>query len=314
MPLEPCDRVKIHIVVDNYIDILTPSQPPIRRFGLDYHFHPRGKVVKADAGLCLVIDVYKGSSRKRILADGAFSSDVVLNNMEIGGIDPATIDEAYLSHGHPDHFSGLPGVLEATGHPVPLYVHPDAFIPRAIVPVSGFTMSYINRELTVERLAAAGGRTVLMSSPMQIGPGLMTTGQIERKLDFEEDVPEGRYRVIEGGLEPDEILDDTALICHVEDRGLFVISFCGHSGIINTIRHAQKITGVDKVFAVIGGFHLGHPGVSAEKIDSTLAAMKDLGIEFLAPCHCSGLIFRRKAAEFLPEAYADVGAATLIEF
>jgi 7,8-dihydropterin-6-yl-methyl-4-(beta-D-ribofuranosyl)aminobenzene 5'-phosphate synthase len=312
--LDACDRLTIHVVVDNYVEILGRSQPHVKRLGLDHHFHPRGKPVKADGGICLVIDVWKNERRKRILVDGAFCSDIVLHNMEILGIDPATIDEAVLSHGHPDHFTGLAGAIKAIGHPVPLLVHPDAFLPRCIIPADGFTMTYLNRELTVERLTEAGACVLQTISPIQLGPGLTTSGQMEPPTGFELEVPKGRLRVRNHVFEPDPIQDDVALFCNVKDRGLFVISFCGHNGIINTISQGRKMTGVDKVFGVVGGFHLGHPGISVDKIEQTLLAMKEMGVEFLAPFHCSGMAIRRRAPQVLPEAYVEVGAATVIDF
>jgi 7,8-dihydropterin-6-yl-methyl-4-(beta-D-ribofuranosyl)aminobenzene 5'-phosphate synthase len=313
MVLNSCDQVTVYVVVDAYVDMLSGSKEGVKRLGLDFHFHPANKPVKADGGACLVVDVFKGDRRKRILIDGGYCGDVALHNMKLLGIDPATIDVAILSHGHPDHFTGMPEVLAAIGHSVPLYVHPDAFLPRSIMPEGGFSMDYINRELTPEKLEAAGAKIIPMTSPVQLAPGFLYTGQIERTVDFEKEVPKGRFCLRDGCLEPDDICDDTGFICNIRDEGLLVASMCGHSGIVNTVRYSQKLTGVDRIFGVIGGFHLGHPGVSKEKINTTIQEMKDMKIKLLAPFHCSGMVTRHVAAEMLPEAFVSIGAATVLE-
>jgi Metal-dependent hydrolases of the beta-lactamase superfamily II len=293
--------------------MLSNSQPHVKRLGLDYHFHPASKPVQADGGICLVVDVFKGERRKRILVDGGYCGEIVLHNMAAMGIEPSTIDAAILSHGHPDHFSGMAQVLSEVGHPVPLYVHPDAFIPRSIVRPDGFSMDYINRELTIQKLESAGARICQIATPLQIAPGFLYTGQIERTVDFEEEVPKGRMCIRNGRIETDSILDDIGFVCNIRDEGLLVASMCGHSGIISTIKFCQKLTGVDKVYGVIGGFHLGHAGVSKNKINSTIQAIKELNVKLLAPFHCSGMVTRRTAAEVMPEAFVEVGAATSIE-
>ncbi|HWS30169.1 MAG TPA: MBL fold metallo-hydrolase [Clostridia bacterium] len=309
-----CDKAVVHIVDDAYVDMLSGNDPKVTRRGLDYHFHPASQPVWADGGICLVVDVYRAESRKRILIDGGYSSEIVLHNMALMGIDPSSIDVAVLSHGHPDHFGGLAGVLMAVGHTVPLYVHPDAFIPRSIIRPNGLSMDYINRELSVARLEAAGARVMPLTSPIQLAPGFMLTGQIERTEEFEREVPKGRMRVINGGLEPDDICDDMGFVCNIRDEGLVVVSMCGHSGIVGTIQHCRKLTGVEQVYGVLGGFHLGHPGVPREKITRTIEALGQMKVKVLAPIHCSGQITRTAAAELLPESFVAAGAATSIEF
>lgn len=316
--IDTCDKVIIHIVDDAYVDMLSNSQQlsgnrgVVRRYGLNHHFLPGSQPVKADGGICLVVDIFKGDRCKRILVDGGYSSDVVLHNMKILGIDPSTINVAMLSHGHPDHLTGLAEVLAAVGHPVPLYVHPDAFIPRSIMQ-GGFSLDYINRDLRVDVLEAAGARIIPLASPIELAPGFLYTGQIERLENFEREVPKGRTRICDGCLAVDDILDDVGFVCNIKNKGLLVATMCGHAGIISTVRYCQELTGIDQVFGVIGGFHLGHAAVSNEKINLTIQALKDLDVKVAAPFHCSGMITRLRAAEAIPNAYVGVGAATVIE-
>lgn len=318
--INACDRVTVYIVDDAYVDMLTNSEELpgnrgfVRRYGLEHHFKPGSMPVKADGGICLIVDVWSGDRCKRILIDGGYSGDVVLHNMKILGIDPAAINVAMLSHGHPDHLTGLAEVLAAVGHPVPLYVHPDAFVPRSIVQGNGFSMDYINRDLRVDELEAAGARIIPLTKPIELAPGFLYTGQIERIEEFEKEVPKGRVRFLEGRFEADDILDDVGFACNIKNKGLLVATMCGHAGIISTVRYCQKLTEVSQVFGVMGGFHLGHAAVSANKINGPVQALKELDVQVAVPMHCSGMITRQKVAEELPEAYISVGSATVLEF
>ena len=97
---------------------------------------------------------------------------------------------------------------------------------------------------------------------------------------------EGFWTFRDGQYCKDDIPDDQALAVSIPDRGLAVITGCAHSGIINTIRQAQKITGVDELYAVIGGFHL--MGADKERIDATAEALKGLDPAIIRPGHCTG--------------------------
>lgn len=312
--MEQCDSVKITVIVDNNVDMLSANSEHIKRLRMDYHFNPEGGVVQADAGICLLVDTYKNGERKsRVLIDGGFESSVVLHNMGLLGIDPSTIEHVLLSHGHPDHFGGINGVLRAIGHKVPFVVHPDAFIPRSIV--TDITKAdHINRELRRDRLQEDGAILNETSEPVDLGYAIMTTGVADRKIDFEKQVPKGRFQIIDGEQIPDEIMDDTNVIINVKDKGLIVISLCGHSGLINTIKHAQKITGVEKIYTVIGGFHLGHPDIPKDKIGKTIDELGKMETNYVVPMHCSGLEFKFKMKEKMPEAFIAGSSATVLSF
>ena len=106
---------------------------------------------------------------------------------------------------------------------------------------------------------------------MPLGPGAIATGQIERTVPFEPPVPvrdggpAGVFLERDGRLvDDDATIDDQAVVVNVADKGLIVMTACGHAGVINTIRQAQRLTGVDRIHAVMGGFHTGFPGVPAE--------------------------------------------------
>lgn len=312
--ISTCDRLTVRILDENYIDMLLTDGPSVRRFGMARHFDPKDGVPWAENGLSYLVDVQSGSQVRRVLFDAGFSSEVVLHNMGLLGIEPASIDHVVLSHGHPDHCRGIIGVLEAISRPVPVAIHPHAFYPRYIRAGSGHPMTFINLGFGAEEIQRAGGRIVVTKSPLEIAMGLTTSGEVERSVDFEREVPAGRYHVLDGELATDEIIDDQALFAHVRGLGLVVLSGCAHSGIVNTIRHGLALTGATRLHAVLGGFHLGHPGISDEKIERTADALAELAPTMVSPMHCSGFRAWEAVGDRLPEAFTLMTAAATVDF
>lgn len=312
--ISTCDRLTVRILDENYIDMLLTDAPPVHRFGMAKHFDPKTGVPWAENGLSYLADLESGGETRRILFDAGFSAEVVLHNMALLEIDPASIDHVVLSHGHPDHCRGIVGVLEAIGRPIPVAVHPDAFHPRYISLRSGHPMTYINLGFGSSEIERAGGRLVLSRTPLELATGAILSGEVERSVDFEEEVPAGRFHVREGALVPDEIVDDQALYVNVRGLGLVVLSGCAHSGILNTVRHGLARSGAERLHAVMGGFHLGHPGISQEKIEKTADALAELAPSVVSPMHCSGFRTWRTVAERLPDAFALMTVAATVEF
>jgi 7,8-dihydropterin-6-yl-methyl-4-(beta-D-ribofuranosyl)aminobenzene 5'-phosphate synthase len=138
---------------------------------------------------------------------------------------------------------------------------------------------------------------------------VLVTGQIERTTPFEQGFPV-HFAHTAAGWQPDPLIhDDQALVMHVRRKGLVVLTGCGHAGVINTLRHAQKLTGVQKLYAVIGGFHL--TGALFEPIIApTIAAFKDLNPTVLVPAHCTGWKAIHALARELPDAYVPNSVGT----
>jgi len=110
-----------------------------------------------------------------------------------------------------------------------------------------------------------------------------------------------------------QVRDDQALVVHVRGKGLIVISGCGHSGIVNIVRHAQRVTGVSEVLAVIGGFHLTG-GLYESIIPRTVAELSAIGPRYIVPGHCTGWRAIHELAAQMPEAYIQTSVATRFEF
>ncbi len=312
--MQSCDRLTITVLVDNYIDMLMPNTATIRRQGMPEHFLPRRGTPLAENGISFLLKAETAGRTTTILFDAGMSGIPIIHNAKVLGVDWDEIDQVVLSHGHPDHFGGIYAALEAMGRRVPLVVHPSAFHPRSIKRPD-MMIQYFNRGLTERELVEAGAAVIAVREPLDVAPGIMTSGEIPISVDFEHEVPAGRMSIRDGHVHPDPIDDYLTLIINVTGVGLVVLDPCGHSGVLSSLDHAQKLTGVDALHGVLGGFHLGHAGITQQKIDQTVAGLGERGLQLIAPMHCSGFRAQRAVAEALPESFAlmTAGAELVIE-
>ena len=203
-------------------------------------------------------------------------------NADKFGIDLKTIDKIILSHAHGDHTGGLRDVLQKTKSPE-VIAHPAIWIPKYKKVKDKKTPSYTGIPFAREELEKYGKFT-LSSEPVQISENIITTGEVSRVTDFE--TIESSSLVKEGDtFKQDDFPDDLALICKTQ-KGLVIILGCAHRGIINTIRHAQEITGEQTVHTVLGGTHLFPK--KQEQVDQTIQALKEMGIQNIGVSHCTG--------------------------
>jgi len=226
-------------------------------------------------------------------------------------VDIDTIDAFVVSHGHHDHVGAIAEVLGGLSKkPRPVVVHPDAFLSTRFhkfpdgkkVPIPGLKKGIIEET----------GNTVIdgRSSVLLASEYILVLGEIPRANDFENGMPSAYYEK-DGEIYKDYIMDDKGIVLDVKGKGLVVISGCGHSGIINTIRHAQSITGVDKIYCVMGGFHLiGNIGDTV--IKRTIEEMEKINPEVIVPCHCTGLKAAQEFEKVFPKAFVLNASGTTI--
>ncbi len=208
----------------------------------------------------------------------------VTSNADTLGIDLGKIDKVVLSHGHHDHTGGLFQFLRRKRKDVEIIAHPDSWGDK-YVHREGEAYRYIGIPFRRQYLESFGAAFNLSTKPVKISDEIMTTGEVLMQTDYEM-VTSSLY-VREGdGWQPDPILDDMALIIKT-GLGLVVILGCAHRGIINTLYQAQQLTGVEKIHTIMGGAHL--VGESEERVWKTIAALKELDIQRLGLCHCTGL-------------------------
>jgi 7,8-dihydropterin-6-yl-methyl-4-(beta-D-ribofuranosyl)aminobenzene 5'-phosphate synthase len=196
----------------------------------------------------------------------------------------ASIQAIAISHGHYDHTGGLPQVLEQTG-PVPVYGHPDIFASRTWS--DGTATRYIGMRHRREYLESLGAQFHLIRNPAEISDRVHLTGEIARNNHFEKPDPNMTLHP-EGAMAvcPDPIADDLSLVVDSE-KGLILVLGCAHAGMINIFDHVLEMFHRDRIYAVVGGTHLGF--AQPAQFDETLKAIDRYGIERLGVSHCTGL-------------------------
>lgn len=315
--LDKVDQVSITILVDNYTDILLASSDNVQRPPIINKKNNGLLIPIAEHGFASLIEIkYTNSSKtNKFLFDAGVSPEGLLFNAKILGVDVADIDSIILSHGHADHYTGLMKVLQHISRQIPLYAHPDAFLKRWLILPDDSRVSSMLNEDDLKKYGAViyknNGVTVL---PDKNNPRLLMTGQIPRVTNFEKGFPFQYKESPETGeiVHDPLICDDQALIANVKDRGLVILTACGHAGVINTIKYAKKITGIENVYAIIGGFHLSGK-IYEDIIDPTLDELAKLDARFIVPCHCTGWKAINKIIQSVPDSFiqSSVGSKFL---
>jgi len=219
----------------------------------------------------------------KVLLDSGQGISAV-HNADILGIDPGKIDKIVLSHGHYDHTGGLRPLLKRMAKPVEIIAHAHIWEAK-YARRKGEADRYIGIPYRREELESLGARFTLRKGPLNISEDIMTSGEIPMTTPFEEISP--NLQVKENGtFRPDSLLDDQALIIR-SAHGLVILLGCAHRGIINTVNHARRLTGVDRIHSVMGGCHL--IGAPRERIEKTIAALKEMDVAKLGVSHCTGL-------------------------
>lgn len=314
--LMEAEKVAITVLTDNYYDCLRPHQKIARR----YMILP-GTSLHAEHGLSYFIQVTTEGKVHSFMFDYGLDPRGVSNNIKVLGLDLKQIEAMGLSHGHFDHFGSLLGFLKEHQSEIkkgiPFYVGEEAFSQRFVnLPEGPFLprkgMLDLGQLKKEELEALQIVKVVEVKEPTPIVPGAYLTGNIERVTEYEKGSP---LLVIKRGdkVEQDMFPGEQSLVFSVKGKGLVVLSSCAHAGIVNTVRHAQKITGIEKVFAVIGGFHLS--GAKPEVIQRTVADIKAINPEFVVPMHCTGFEAVAAFQREMPEKFImnTVGTTYLIE-
>lgn len=235
----------------------------------------------AKHGLSFFVEAATSDGEISVMMDTGPSSEALLHNIDVMGINLRKTDVITLSHGHYDHVGGLIEVLKCIGKQVPVVVHPKIFNPKfKVKPV----LMFRGAPFTSSDVEMAGGVLLYAKNPVTITEGITTTGEVERSLALES--VEGFWTVDDGRFVRDVMLDDQALLIDVEGKGLVVMTGCAHSGVVNTVRHAKKVTGANKVYAVLGGFHLA--SAKSNRIEATVKELEKLDLECIGPSHCTG--------------------------
>jgi 7,8-dihydropterin-6-yl-methyl-4-(beta-D-ribofuranosyl)aminobenzene 5'-phosphate synthase len=326
LPLEPVDAVTVLTVCDNSVDMLLVDQGPAKRIGLGSALGgavPRldaptmeGRVaidaLQAEHGFSALVEVRKGDTVRRLLFDTGLTPTGCAENLRRLGRDPGDIEVIVCSHGHFDHTTGLSGLVARLGRTnLPVIIHPEFWSRRRIVfpGAEPFELPTTSRRA----LEGAGFEIVEERRPSFLfDRSVLITGEVDRTTPFEHGMPfHEAHR--DGAWVPDPlVLDDQAMVVDVAGRGLVVVTGCGHAGVVNVCHYARRLTGVDAVHAVMGGFHLSGPAFEPI-IGDTVEALARLAPDVVVPAHCTGWRATQAIAGRLPDAFVPNSVGTSFE-
>lgn len=312
------DELTLQVVVDapTFGPFLPNDVLPglvVRRTGTGGGGRMSRKSLMAEFGLSILAKSSRGSESRQVLVDFGYTPEVLANNIALLGINPDDIDAAVLSHGHLDHYGGFTGLFGSQageGRKLPLIVGgEETFCERvALIGDPPPVMGILDRA----ELARAGLIAQIAPEPLPVAGHAFTTGVIPLQ-GFERAAIPTRMRPGIGcelsGLSADkrharELTDDgeheLATCYAVKDLGLVVIASCSHRGVLNSVRRAQAVSGIDKVHAVVGGFHLVRPRTEDEA-RQTVTEFLQIDPTYVVPMHCTGEVFIAEALRRMPE-------------
>lgn len=312
------DKLAVRVLIDGSFDAFFR---PSKVNGVSVEPAPRGRDYRRSLhnqwGLSLFLESQRAGEQRNVMLDFGYTPEALLNNIELTGVDPSKLDALVVSHGHFDHFGGLQGFLKKYRDVLPADVKlyaggEDNFCHRYSGTPGQLTDfgALDRRELVAQKVSV-----VLAETPTVVAGHAFTTGKIKR-ASIEKVLPNtlvefamkdglgcdaGHYTSAEllGKTVPDEHIHEHATCFNIKDRGLVVISSCGHVGIVNSVRQAQEVSGVQKVHAIVGGFHLGP--APADYLNQVVAEIKKLEPDVVIPMHCSGNNFITAMRQQMPD-------------
>jgi 7,8-dihydropterin-6-yl-methyl-4-(beta-D-ribofuranosyl)aminobenzene 5'-phosphate synthase len=329
------ERLSVTVLTDSYHHNFEASGKfagaDVQRYTMPPSSEPPRRILQNEWGLALHVESARAGETRRVLIDFGYTHETINNNLELLNVDPSKLDAMVLSHGHYDHFGGMVGFLQAHRRKLkpalPFYLGgEECFCARETGPADKpRNFGVLDRHA----IAEANLRVLFAEKPSLVAQHGFTTGLIP-KVSFEQPAQPSRMKVgiaadgmgcaaarlpedkRNAAMMVDDFRHEQATCFHVKGKGLVVMTSCGHRGVVNTVHAAIKVSGVSKVHAILGGFHL--MPMSAEYAQQTARALADFDADCLIPMHCSGENFFDAARQAMPGRVVRTSTGTRYTF
>ena len=311
--LNTVDKVEILTLQDNYIEMTAMDNSAVIARAMPLKDGEISASILAEHGFSALVKTTSAGITHSLLFDFGFSENGAAQNAATLGVNMSEVEAVALSHGHSDHTGGMEKITALIGkRDIPFVVHPSAFkSPRYIKLGEEFKLNF--PKLTRDMVKQAGLSVIETEKPYPILDNtILFLGEIPHATDFEQGWPLPHCQK-DGKEVWDPIEDDTSIVMNLKDKGLVIVSGCAHAGIVNTVRHAMAVTGIDKIHAVMGGFHLSGPFFEPI-IDRTTQELQKLHPAYLIPTHCTGRKAIMAMEKQMPEQFILNMAGTKLTF
>jgi 7,8-dihydropterin-6-yl-methyl-4-(beta-D-ribofuranosyl)aminobenzene 5'-phosphate synthase len=311
--LNTVDKIEILTLQDNYIEMTAMDNNAVVTRAMPIKDGEIRSSILAEHGFSAIVKTTMGDKTKTMLFDFGFSENGAAQNAATLGVNMTEVEAVALSHGHSDHTGGMEKLTAMIGkRDIPFVVHPSVFVsPRYLKFGEDFKINF--PKLTREMVKKAGLSVVESDKPYPLLDNtVLFLGEVPKQTDFEKGWPIVHCQK-DGKEVWDAIEDDTSIVMNLKDKGLVIISGCAHAGIVNTVRYAMSVTGIDKVHVVMGGFHLSGPFFEPI-IDRTTEELQKIKPDFIIPTHCTGRKAIMAMEKQMPDQFVLNMAGTKLTF
>ncbi|VUC32464.1 unnamed protein product [Clonostachys rosea] len=321
------DSIEIHVLVNDEIDLISPSPNPLVEHTQSFAGVPLSPVPDPAArggaklempmrniccgahGLSLFITATKDSVSKTLLFDAGPEEEVFERNATRLRLPMGDVGAIALSHWHRDHSGGLLSAIrlinskKADGSQVVVALPPDRPDYRGVMfdaPVS------LEPDPSLLEIENAGGKIETVHNACTVLDDMFfISGDIPRETSYEGGIPSGiRYSAQTGRWTTDElIMEERYVMCKIKDKGLVIFTGCSHAGLINIARNAREV-GSSPIHSIVGGYHLAD--ASPEKMENSMRDLMELEPSLLMPGHCTGWRFKGLIEKEMPGRMAPI--------